>query len=54
MAWFTAILLAPHNNGKAVDFNDLLPECFQMEGRKLNREEVRAELDTLKKRLGIE
>lgn len=54
MAWFTSILLAPHNNGRAVDFNDLLPECFQVESKKMTREDVRGELESLKKRLGIE
>jgi hypothetical protein len=54
MAWFTSILLAPHNNGRAVDFNDLLPECFQVESKKMTREDVRGELESLKKRLAIE
>lgn len=52
LAWFASILLAPHNNGRAVDFNELLPECFQM--KKKTREDVREELEALKKRLGIE
>jgi len=53
-AWFTSILLAPYNNGRAVDFNDLLPECFQMERKEISQEEIKTELEALKKRLGIE
>ncbi|MCX7973738.1 MAG: hypothetical protein N3B16_04475 [Candidatus Aminicenantes bacterium] len=54
MAWFVSILLAPHNNGRMLEFNDLLPECFQIENKKMTREDVREELEALKKRLGIE
>ncbi len=51
---FTSILLAPYNNGRPVDINDLLPECFQMERKEISQEEIKAELEALKKRLGIE
>lgn len=55
MAWFCSILLAPHNGGKAIDFNLLLPEQFQIErpAVEVTREEALETLKKIKERLGV-
>lgn len=55
MAWFAAILLSPYTNGRPIDFNELLPEQFQLEkpeGR-MSREDALRTLRGIKERLGI-
>lgn len=54
MAWFTAILLSPHTKrGHMIDPEKLLPESMRKEKRAMTKDEVKCELEEIKKNVGI-
>jgi len=54
LAWFAGILLAPHNNGRQVDPEKLLPGFITGKRGIVTKEDAKKELEELKKALGVE